>query len=192
MKHNTNKNDAIMLSPGQGRVYDCGSMKAIFKADENETDEKYSVSEWWIEPHSDGPGAHQHDHDHVFYVLEGTTSILVGDKWIEADRGTCIRIPAKTIHDFANRTDKRTGILSFSIPGGFEKEMPAIVKWFDDSEDLEKALQKDKTAWDHYGKLSPSHKKEYIKWITEAKKEETRISRIQKAVEKLRSGQRLK
>ena len=134
MKHANNHTHSLILASGQGRIYDCGKMTAIFKADEKETAEKYSVSEWWLEPNSDGPGAHQHeDHDEVFYVLEGTTAFLVGNKWVDADKGTFIRIPAKTIHDFANRTDKKTGVLNFFIPGGFERNMPAIVKWFEDN-----------------------------------------------------------
>lgn len=134
IKHANNSNDALILPAGQGRTYNCGTMTAVFKADENETNEKYSISEWWLEPNSDGVGTHQHeDNDEVFYVLEGTTSILVGDKWIEAEKGTFIRIPAKTIHDFANRTDQKTGVLNFFIPGGFERNMPAIVKWFEEN-----------------------------------------------------------
>lgn len=125
---------SLILPEGQGRVYNCGTMTAIFKADEDETSEKYSISEWWLEPNSDGPGAHSHDHnDEVFYVLEGTTSFLVGDKWIDADKGTFLRIPAKTMHDFKNQTSEKTGILNFFIPGGFERNMPAIVKWFEDN-----------------------------------------------------------
>lgn len=137
MKQTNNANDALILSAGQGRTYHCGTMTAVFKADENETDEKYSISEWWLEPHSDGPGAHQHeDNDEVFYVLEGVISILVGDKWIAAEKGSFIRIPAKTIHDFKNQTGKRAGVLNFFIPGGFEKNMPAIVKWFEENPGL--------------------------------------------------------
>ncbi len=135
MKHEKDHRASIVLPSGQGRVYNCGPMTAIFKADENETDEKYSVSEWWLEPNSDGPGAHQHEHnDEVFYVLEGTTSFLVGDKWVDADKGTFLRVPSKTIHDFKNKTDQRTGILNFYIPGGFERDMPKIVKWFEENE----------------------------------------------------------
>lgn len=134
MQHKDNATDTIILKKGQGRVYNCGTMTAVFKADENETNEKYSVSEWWLEPNLEGVGAHQHEeNDEVFYVLEGTTSILVGDKWIDAEKGTFIRIPAKTTHDFCNRTDKKTCVLNFFIPGGFEKNMPSIVKWFDDN-----------------------------------------------------------
>ena len=47
-------------------------MRAVFKADGAETDDRYSVSEWWMEPRNAGPGAHHHEaNDEVFYVLEG-------------------------------------------------------------------------------------------------------------------------
>jgi mannose-6-phosphate isomerase-like protein (cupin superfamily) len=133
MTHKNNHTDALILPSGEGRVYNCGTMTAIFKADENETNEKYSVSEWWLEAHSGGPGAHHHeDNDEVFYVLEGTISMLIGDTWVDANKGTFLRIPAKTTHDFKNDTDKKTGVLNFFIPGGFERHMPSIVKWFED------------------------------------------------------------
>lgn len=134
MEHKNNHTDTLILTEGQGRVYNCGTMTAIFKADENETNGKYSISEWWLEPNSDGPGAHLHeDNDEVFYVLEGKISILIGDKWTSAEKGTFIRIPANTIHDFKNETDNKTGVLNFFIPGGFERNMPSIVKWFEDN-----------------------------------------------------------
>jgi len=134
MKHQNDHSEALILVKGEGRIYNCGTMTAIFKADENETNEKYSISEWWLEPNSDGPGAHSHEeNDEVFYVLEGMISFLVGDKWIDAAKGTFLRIAAKTIHDFKNQTDYKTGVLNFFIPGGFERNMPSIVKWFDDN-----------------------------------------------------------
>jgi mannose-6-phosphate isomerase-like protein (cupin superfamily) len=134
MKSKDLKTHSIILEPGEGRKYNCGSMTAIFKADEDETDEKYSVSEWWLEPNSQGPGAHQHEeNDEIFYVLQGSCSFLIGDDWTEANKGTFLRIPAKTIHDFANRSNGKTGILNFFIPGGFERNMPAIVKWFQEN-----------------------------------------------------------
>jgi uncharacterized protein YdeI (YjbR/CyaY-like superfamily) len=36
------------------------------------------------------------------------------------------------------------------------------------------------------GKLSYTHRKEYCRWITEAKKEETRLKRLEKAIEMLK------
>lgn len=126
--------DAIIIEAGGGRKYNCGKMTAIFKADEQETNEKYSVSEWWIDPQSEGPGAYKHEeNDEVFYVIEGTTSFLIGEEWINASKGTFLRIPANTMHDFANRTSERTGVLNFFIPGGFERNMPMIAQWFEDN-----------------------------------------------------------
>lgn len=123
--------DIILLKKGQGRKYNLGPMTAIFKADQDETDNKYSVSEWWLDPHSEGPGAHLHESIvQTFYVIEGTVSFFVGDTWIDVETGTFLRIPENTMHTFANRTDKKSGFLNFDIPGGFEKDMPSMVSWF--------------------------------------------------------------
>lgn len=121
----------IVLEPESGRAYELGGMRAIFKADGAETHDRYSVSEWWLEPHTTGPGAHNHEaNDEIFYVIEGTPSLLVGEKWFKALPGTFFRIPAGTTHDFENRSDRRAGLLNVFIPGGFEQNMPAIVEWF--------------------------------------------------------------
>jgi mannose-6-phosphate isomerase-like protein (cupin superfamily) len=107
-----------------------GRISALFKADEGETGHAYSVSEWWLEPHTQGPGAHAHDEDDVFYVIEGTMSFLLGDRWVDAPRGSFVLAPAGLTHDFQNRSAARAGILNFSIPGDFEQDMPEIAKWF--------------------------------------------------------------
>lgn len=127
------KRSVILLKREQGRKYNLGPMTAIFKADKEETDNKYSVSEWWLEPHSEGPVAHLHENIvQTFYVFEETVSFFVHDKWIDAETGTFIRIPESTMHTFANRTGKKTGFINFDIPGGFEKDMPSMAAWFDD------------------------------------------------------------
>jgi hypothetical protein len=41
-----------------------------------------------------------------------------------------------------------------------------------------------------FDEMSYSHRKEYCRWITEAKKKETRLKRIEKAVEMLKKGAR--
>jgi hypothetical protein len=38
--------------------------------------------------------------------------------------------PGGTTHDFENRSARRAGVLNFSIPGDFEKNMPSITRWF--------------------------------------------------------------
>lgn len=122
--------EGIFLLPGEGRSYPMGRISAVFKADGDETRGGYSISEWWLEPHTQGPGAHSHDEDDIFYVIEGTMSILVGDRWIDAPRGSFVLVPGGLTHDFQNRGAERAGILNFGIPGDFEEEMPGIAAWF--------------------------------------------------------------
>lgn len=121
---------AIFLRPGEGRNYPMGRISAVFKADEAETGHRYSISEWWLEANTAGPGAHSHAEDDVFFVIAGTLTFLLGDRWIEAPQGSFILAPAGMTHDFENRSDARAGALNFSFPGGFEKAMPAIAEWY--------------------------------------------------------------
>jgi mannose-6-phosphate isomerase-like protein (cupin superfamily) len=107
-----------------------GPVRAIFKADGVETRGRYSISEWWLAPHTKGPGPHAHEEDDVFYIVEGTMSILVGDRWIAAKKGSFVLAPGGVVHDFENRTGKRAGMLNVSVPGDFEQHMPGIAEWF--------------------------------------------------------------
>jgi len=124
-------NGSVVLGPGEGRAYEMGFMSAVFKADGAETDDRYSVSEWWLEPSSPGPGAHSHAaNDEIFYVLAGTPRLLVGERWVDGATGSFFLIPAGVTHDFENPGDERAGLLNVFIPGGFERNMPSIVDWF--------------------------------------------------------------
>jgi hypothetical protein len=53
--------EVIFLPPGAGRSYDAGPMHAVFKADGAETEDRYCVSEWWLEAGQAGPGPHSHE-----------------------------------------------------------------------------------------------------------------------------------
>ncbi|TAJ17945.1 MAG: cupin domain-containing protein [Planctomycetota bacterium] len=107
-----------------------GRIRAVFKADGAETAQRYSISEWWLEPHTQGPGPHAHDEDDVFYVLECEMSVLVGERWLDAPRGSFVLVPGGTTHDFQNRGDVRAGVLNVSVPGPFEPAMQGIAEWF--------------------------------------------------------------
>jgi quercetin dioxygenase-like cupin family protein len=107
-----------------------GRISAVFKAGGDETAGGYAISEWWLDPHTKGPGPHSHPDDDVFYVLVGTMTVLVGAEWIEASAGSFVLIPGGTTHDFENRGPERAGMLNFSAPGDFEERMPGIAQWF--------------------------------------------------------------
>ena len=69
-----------------------------------------------------------------------------------------------------------------------------VVVWKDEEERTVevpaefKQLMKKESLLAGFEKLSYTHRKEYCRWITEAKKEETRSARIKKALEMLRGG----
>jgi uncharacterized protein YndB with AHSA1/START domain len=98
----------VILMPDAGRDYPMGRIRALFKADGEETRYRYSISEWWLEPLCTGPGTHRH----------------------QAPKGAFVLVPGGTPHDFENRGSVRAGLLNISVPGGFEPEMPGISAWF--------------------------------------------------------------
>jgi uncharacterized protein YdeI (YjbR/CyaY-like superfamily) len=55
-------------------------------------------------------------------------------------------------------------------------------------EELNSALKKNKKALATFEQFSPSHKREYLEWITEAKTEVTRKKRIETAIEWMTAG----
>ena len=56
--------------------------------------------------------------------------------------------------------------------------------------DLMKEMKKDKAAKAFFDQLSYTHQKEYVRWVEEAKKAETRRNRIVKTIEMLKKGKR--
>ena len=55
-------------------------------------------------------------------------------------------------------------------------------------DDLDAAL--DDAARAHFSGLAPSHRKEWVRWVEEAKKPETRAARIEKTAEALKAGRK--
>ncbi|MCI0477816.1 MAG: YdeI/OmpD-associated family protein, partial [Anaerolineales bacterium] len=53
------------------------------------------------------------------------------------------------------------------------------------------ALEANKRARANFERLAPSHKRQYIGWISDAKKDETRQRRIDAAIKMLKENQKL-
>jgi bacteriocin resistance YdeI/OmpD-like protein/uncharacterized protein DUF1905 len=56
--------------------------------------------------------------------------------------------------------------------------------------DLKKAFKTEKEAKAFFEKLSYTHQREYVMWVNEAKREETRQHRIAKTIEMLKQGKK--
>jgi uncharacterized protein YdeI (YjbR/CyaY-like superfamily) len=57
-------------------------------------------------------------------------------------------------------------------------------------QDMSAALAANPAAGQYWDGLAPSHRYEYLQWITEAKRDETRVKRLNKAIEWLAEGKR--
>ena len=71
---------------------------------------------------------------------------------------------------------------SFSRPKPAPKPEAAVPA------ELAAALKKNKAAQKAFDAFSPSHRREYIEWIAEAKREETRAKRVGQAIEWIAEG----
>jgi uncharacterized protein YdeI (YjbR/CyaY-like superfamily) len=56
--------------------------------------------------------------------------------------------------------------------------------------ELEKLFDTEKEAKAFFEKLSYTHQREYVSWINEAKREETRQNRIVRTIEMLKQGKK--
>ncbi len=54
--------------------------------------------------------------------------------------------------------------------------------------ELEAALTRNKKAAAAFAKLAPSHRREYASWIADAKREETKATRVEKAIALIAEG----
>lgn len=68
------------------------------------------------------------------------------------------------------------------------KKASASKKEISMPEEFKSALGKNKKAFTVFEKFSPSHKREYLEWITEAKTEATRNKRIKTAIQWMSEG----
>ena len=73
----------------------------------------------------------------------------------------------------------------------------AVIDWTPPKERVDKLapkyereLKKDKLVWKALNELPRGERLRYIRWIGEAKQEETRLRRLAQAIEKLKSGKR--
>jgi mannose-6-phosphate isomerase-like protein (cupin superfamily) len=108
-------------APGEGETLTIGPTTAVVKATAEDTGGQLYLSETTLPADALTPPPHYHEtlHD-MFYVLDGTLTLLYGEDEVEAGPGTFACIPPGTIHTFFNRSGARVRFLNFSVPGGFE------------------------------------------------------------------------
>ena len=110
------------LGPGEGETLPVGpASQVVVKADAAATGGTLFVGEVTAEPGFAGPPPHVHDRLHdMFYVLEGTLTVLLDGVEHAAGAGTFAVAAPGVVHTFRNDSDAPARFLNFNTPGGFE------------------------------------------------------------------------
>jgi uncharacterized protein YdeI (YjbR/CyaY-like superfamily) len=107
-----------------------------------------------------------------------------GSKWSEVNK----HLVAKLVKE-GRMTEAGLAAVNFALPDTDapkpkRAELP-LPDW------LKEELMTNSKAWENFNTLPPSHKRQYIGWISDAKKEETRQRRIREAISILEKNKRL-
>jgi mannose-6-phosphate isomerase-like protein (cupin superfamily) len=111
---------AQLHGPGEGERHAVGPAEVVIKA----TSDDFFLSENILPPEMPGPPPHTHGRmTDMFYVLEGTLTVLVEDEWHELGAGSFAAAPPGVTHAFRNDSGAPVRFLNLSTPGGWERFM---------------------------------------------------------------------
>ena len=85
-----------------------------------------SVLMGWLKP-GEGPSDHVHfNQEEIFFIIEGTYEMTVGDQTSTVGPGTIVFIPRNVVHRFKNVGDTTGCMLDWSLPSGHDHYFKAI------------------------------------------------------------------
>jgi quercetin dioxygenase-like cupin family protein len=116
---------AVTHRPGEGERHAAGpSTEVVIKATGDDTAGTLFLAENVIAPGFPGPPPHRHEKLHdMFYVLDGTLTLRLGDETLAAGPGTFVCVPPGLVHTFSNASDEPVRFLNFNTPAGWERYM---------------------------------------------------------------------
>jgi uncharacterized cupin superfamily protein len=59
----------------------------------------------------------------MFYVLEGTLTMRLGNETVELPEGSFVCVPPGVVHTFSNPGESPVRLLNFNTPAGWENYM---------------------------------------------------------------------
>lgn len=103
------------LLPGPGNI----DIRTIIHS--SQTDKQFSNVEVAVAPKQMGPPPHVHENlDELMYVLEGTATVMIGEKIYEIEAGGWNFRPRRIVHTFWNASDKPLRFIDSYFNQNFE------------------------------------------------------------------------
>jgi quercetin dioxygenase-like cupin family protein len=116
--------DGVLLGPGEGEMLPMGPNTIVMKATSADTGGALFLSETTFAAGAPGPPPHVHEAvTDMFYVLEGTLTVRLGDAEHDVGPGSFMCAPPGVVHTFRNGSERPVRFLNFNTPGGFEAYM---------------------------------------------------------------------
>jgi len=124
--------EAIVHRPGEGERIG-GPTTVTIKATGEDTGDSFYLGDVMLEPGFSGPPPHVHERLHdMFYVLDGTLTMRLGDDTVELEEGSFVCVPPGVTHTFSNPGTRQVRFLNFNTPAGWEnymRDLDAALAW---------------------------------------------------------------
>jgi mannose-6-phosphate isomerase-like protein (cupin superfamily) len=112
--------ELFISGPGEGTLI--GGRGPLIKAFGEHADGAFAVVEGGLPPHGEGPVRHVHrSHAEAFFIVEGTMTLVLPDKELDASAGSYVLVPPGMPHTFVNRRPEPLRFVGISSPAGIER-----------------------------------------------------------------------
>jgi quercetin dioxygenase-like cupin family protein len=112
------------------------------KVDGKLTHDAYSLFEYTVPPHTDGPPAHLHTReDESFLCLTGRLDVRLGGEDFTLAQGDYLWLPRDVVHTFRNAYEEESRIISVVSPAGLEGYYRALSELPPGPKDISKIKQ---------------------------------------------------
>ncbi len=123
---------ASILAPAVGETLATLGVTITFRTVGAQSGGEFLVLEYMAPPQFSGPPPHWHKvTTEIFYVLEGSMTLHVGDETQEVGPGGFAYVPPGVVHSFANASDAPAKFLLVASPAGLEDyfaELAVLIK----------------------------------------------------------------
>ena len=114
--------DAVIRGPADADAVSLAGNTIAIKVSAAETEGSLGLIAYTAAPEFPGPPPHIHRATNdMFFVVQGTLTLRLGDDEHEAPPGSFALVPPGNVHTFANRQREPVRFVSIVAPGGFEQ-----------------------------------------------------------------------